>query len=572
MPLRVYYNNNGDLQPCTIRPTPLVSINTTPLKNGAGDIFGVTYEIVLTGTLLADQGTPYGIKQDNTAYNFYPDDGPSPALIGPYNAFDNNRSHYENNRPPRQIINNIEASNSIFSKQKTLRALFSKEGYKLEITDFNDDEATIICYPRFNNISFQEGIYVDRCDYTISLEADILFNKDLKIDHEGTFIPTLSGNLQIQNINESQLINRADLAGVFISDFSEEWSLETDESVGESTNIPRSYRITHSVNAVGKKHYCNDSSDFKPAWMQAKQFVQRKLYDNITKYPNIMGKIGSGLINLVESYGGYNHVRSEQLSESAGTYSATETWLLASGSAYENFNISLSSSVDNPFVSVNIDGSIRGLTTIPASGYDKLQTSVSAFDNALKKYNKVSNSGQFGLSSDIYKRANNLVAVQLNSQPKSISVTTNQYAGEIGYSLQFDNRPTNIISGVLVENISVNDTYPGDVFAVIPVIGRKTGPVLQYIGGRSEYRRDVQISLIMDYTKIPYEGERNGLLLRKPSIAEPTASQLFKLVTELSPANEPGVRKYFLSPPSENWSPKDGAYSLSLSWTYELDS
>lgn len=572
MPLRVYYNEgSGPAEACTIRPTPLVSINTNPLKNGAGDIFGVTYEITLNGTLLADQGTPYGIRVDGSRYPFDANDAPTPNSIGPYGAFDNNRSHFENNKPPRQFISNIEASNSIFSKQKALRALFLKEGLKLEITDFNDDEATIICYPRFGSISFQEGIYVDTCDYTISLEADVLLNKDSKIDHEGTLIPTASGNIIIPNITEN-ILTGPQFSGVFISDFSEDWSLETDESLGESPEVPRSYRISHSINAVGKKHYSENG--FKPAWVQAKQFVQSRVYDTIDKYPNIMGKIGSGLLNLVQSYGGYNHVRSEQLSESAGTYSVTETWLLASGNAYENFNISLSSSIDNPFVSVSIDGSIRGLTTIPASGYDKPkdQNTISAFDNALKKYNKVSNSGQFGLTSDIYKRANNLVAVQLNSQPRSISVTTNQYAGEIGYSLQFDNRPTNIISGVLTENISVNDTYPGDIFAVIPVLGRKTGPVLQYIGGRTEYKRDVQINLIMDYTKIPYESGRNNLLLRKPSIAEPTATQLFNLITQLSPANEPGVRKYFVFPPTENWNPKEGAYSLSLSWTYELDS
>jgi len=75
----------------------------------------------------------------------------------------------------------------------------------------------------------------------------------------------------------------------------------------------------------------------------------------------------------------------------------------------------------------------------------------------------------------------------------------------------------------------------------------------------------------MDYTKIPYGETRNPLLLKKPSVVSPTAEQIHELLIELSPANEPGVRKYFLSPPSESWSPKDGQYSLNLSWTYELD-
>jgi hypothetical protein len=147
----------------------------------------------------------------------------------------------------------------------------------------------------------------------------------------------------------------------------------------------------------------------------------------------------------------------------------------------------------------------------------------------------------------------------------------NENTGEITYNLSFDNRPTNIVSGVLSEQITINDTYPGDVFAVIPVLGRPTGPVLQYIGGRTEYRRDVQLNLLMDYTKIPYGSTRNSLLLKKPSVIEPTASQISKLIQELSPEGEQGVRKYFLSPPQESWSPKEGSYNISLSWVYELD-
>ena len=87
-----------------------------------------------------------------------------------------------------------------------------------------------------------------------------------------------------------------------------------------------------------------------------------------------------------------------------------------------------------------------------------------------------------------------------NGQPNSVTVGANKFAGTLSYQLQFDNRPTNIISEVVSENIEVNDTYPGDVFTTIPVIGRKTGPVLQYLGGRTEHRRDVSLSFVMDYT------------------------------------------------------------------------
>ena len=292
-------------------------------------------------------------------------------------------------------------------------------------------------------------------------------------------------------------------------------------------------------------------------------------------------------MNLIDKYRGFNHTRTEDIDVSAGSFSVTETFLLASGDSYEDYNMSVSKGIDNAFVSVSIDGTVKGLNEISPSGFGEHQTvgvgfvppaspptieviASGAYDNALKKYNEITNSGQYGLTSDVFKRAQNSVAFELNSQPKSISLGLNEFNGEITYSLEFDNRPTNIMSGVLSENISVNDTYPGDVFAIIPVLGRATGPVLQYVGSRTEYKRDVQIELQMDYTDLHYASGR-GLITQKPSIVEPTRTQLRNLIKSLSPEGEPGVRQYFISAPSENWSPKTGSYNFSISWTYELD-
>lgn len=579
MAIRVYYNNDIN-QPCTIRPSPLCSIARNILKNGAGESFGITYTITLNGTLLADQGTPYAFEEIGETPNRYPFYGTTPNSVGPYGSFDSNTSHTDNSKPPKQSISTLRASQAIFAKQKALSALFSKDGQMLEITDFETDLPAVICYPRFVSIDFQEGVYVEKCDYTITLECDTLLNQNYKVDIDGTLIPNTSGI--VFNKTESDLLNS--LNASFISDYSEDWSIEVDDAVAESIDLPRTYRITHNLSATGKTHHGPKNAgdpyniETKPAWKQAQNFVLSKLAVNQPvsglPYPNILGNIGSGTINLVNTYRGFNHVRNEQVGVSNGTYAVTETWLLASGTAYESYNLSISSSSDNPFISVSIDGNIKGLSEYNPGSFGGTVSSsgkLSAYDNALRKYHQISNSGNFGLSSDIYKRANNSVAVQLNSQPRSISIGANQVAGDLTYNLQFDNRPTNIISGVLAESIQINDTYPGDVFAIIPVIGRKTGPVLQYIGGRTEYKRDLSINLTLDYTKVPYGSTRNSFMLQKPSLVEPMASQIGSLISEVSPAKEPGIRKYFISPPTEQWNPKEGTYNLNISWTYELD-
>jgi len=347
------------------------------------------------------------------------------------------------------------------------------------------------------------------------------------------------------------------------------------------------------MNATGKKHYYPDdlTGNVKKseAWEQARDYVQLTLMPpasgsvfvgtDVRNYPNVMNQIGSGTLNLISSYRGFNHVRTEEANVSDGSYSVTENWVIASGTAYENYTMSIKSDTSAPFVSVGIDGTIKGLSEVLSSGVEYGGVGdISAqygsnlpYANATKKFREISNEGKYGIASNVYKRANNAVAVQLNTQPKSISLGTNEFIGEITYALEFDNRPTNIISGVLSENISVNDTYPGDIFAVIPVIGRETGPILQYIGGRSEYRRDVSIELGLDYTDVPYGSGRASLLLQKPSIVEPTRTQIRNLINELSPAQEPGIRKYFINAPTESWNPKNGSYNFSISWVYELD-
>jgi hypothetical protein len=565
--IRLRYDNIAS-EECTIRPTPLVSISQNISRDGAGESFGVSYTLTLTGTLLADQGSPYA---HDTGGVRYPSPSASPNSVGPYGAFDSNISHFSDNRPPKQQVPFNNATQALLFKQTVLRSLFARDGQRFEVTDIDDDEPSLICFPRFVDINFTEGIYVDQCQYTVTLEVDTLLDKDMKVHVDGSLF---SGSA-VEGQLEFDLIN--DPSSAFIQDYSNDWTLEVDDSFGEAVNLPNTYRISHSITATGKTHHGPGGKLL--AWEQARKFVQNRLADSIEDYPNVMGQIGSGTINLIDAYGGFNHVRTEQLSESAGSYSVTENWILASGNSHENYTLTTSTSVDTPFTSVSIDGAIKGLSSVSPSGYAS-GTGNMSYENALSKYNSVSNNGVLGVGSNIYQRANNIVAMELNPKPLSVGTSTNEYNGEVTYNVQFDDRPSNAIDIALSENISINDTYPGDIFAIIPVLGRVTGPVLQHIGGRTEYRRDVSIDLLIGASGIGYSGVglsspgstmRTNLLLSKPSLVEPSATQLKALISELSPSGDVGIRKWFLSPPTEDWSPKNGNYSLRLSWTYELD-
>jgi hypothetical protein len=583
--ITVYYKNNPS-SACVIRPTPFVSISYSAQRNKIGT-FGGTYDITLTGTIIDDEGSP--ISTTNSTE-------PSGSFVHNYT------------RPASQIVPFDQKLRSILQKQNAIRELFAIDGQKIEILPISVDSGNtnsggsdlpiITCYPTVQSINFEEGIYVNTCRYTITLRTDVLLDENNHVFIDGSIGNTFAasgndGRTNFYNNNttrksQTDLINEF---GGFIEDFTENWSIEVDDQNAitntASNNIGiesiRTYRLTRNISATGKVVYApsgeSDTVTRYEGWQQAKNFVKKKIAkssNGYDEYPSldIEQVFAKDFLNISQAFGGYNHSRTENIDKTNGQYSLADTWLLSSGTAYENYNMNVTSSLDAPLISVSMQGTIKGLSSIPPSGslYGGTGPSgTSPYQNALAKYREISNNGQYGLTSSLYKRANNSVAPDLNAQPKSLSLGLNEFTGEITYSLEFNNRPMNYISGVLSENISINDTYPGDVFAVIPVLGRQTGPILQYIGGRTEYQRSVGIEFVVDYTDLPYGRNRTSFVLSKPSLNEPVRTQINELISALSPANEPGIRKYFLSPPSESWNPKEGRYSINLNWTYELD-
>ena len=606
-----------------IRPCPLVSIAFTANKNKIGSMGG-SYSITLTGAILPDEGSPRVATGANT-----------PVSDGNVKTQVFNTAYSP--RPAGNIVPADLRMGAILHKQNALRELFAVDGQKMEIVPISEGDAAITCYPTVESISFEEGVYISICRYTITLKAEVLTDMSDKVLLDGrvalNFQPT--GNVLNSDPNKPTNIVPAtgrltiqehiDQHGGFVEDFSESWAIEVDEGASNTNtlspntstaphplSIIRGYRLTRNMSATGRTMYSHLGRH--EAWTQAQSFIHKKLegrrgagtVNTYDTYPRLtLDKLfASGFINLsTTAFGGYNHSRTQTIDKTAGTCSTSDTWLLSSGTAYETYTASFSSSADTNDSTVTIDGTIKGLTSISASGMiyggnERLiqnANSNTPYQNATLKYASVTNGGNFGASSHIYKRIQNISNLQFNPQPKSVTVGTNEFSGEITYNLTFTTAPGNMFDGTSSESISLNDTYPGDVFAVIPVLGRANGPVLQYLGSRTEYRRDVTISLVfpantnlITTTPAPeYNGttampttlnptqqianNRYQYVMSKPSLFEPNRSKLFNLMISLSPAYEVGIKKYFLSPPVETWNPFDRSYSISLNWTYELD-
>ena len=175
-------------------------------------------------------------------------------------------------------------------------------------------------------------------------------------------------------------------------------------------------------------------------------------------------------------------------------------------------------------------------------------------------------------------------------KPLTRSVARNFSAGTISYTYNFDDRPPNLIPGSISESIQVNDTYPGEIFSVTPVIGRSQ-PVLQYLNSRSEYKRSLSINVTMGKptgyawgtepgANVDISGRITGnhdnilkslMLHQKPSISN--SFELNYIYQAANPVNDPYFTvvggKCFHSAPTESWDAKTRNYTYNIEWTYE---
>jgi len=485
------YNSNR-----IIPAPPSVSPQKVYQKTGDGKIIGAGFTITINGTLLPDKGSP---RTDGSFWNL-------PGY------------------PPDETIPDESRLAAILRKQEALRKLFATEGYLFEIQS-GDGTPAMKFSPRIVSLDFldNETRWYNRCDYTLVLECDVIY---------------VNGQL----ISEDQFAE-------FISDASENWSFEVDETP-EGIDMPRTYRVTHSISATGKRFYNENGGLVKQAWEQARDYVLPKL-----GISNFFAS-SSGVNNLPDYYRGFNYVRANNQDDTAGQYSVTESWLLASGAALEEFTCDIRNSQDTGVTQVTLAGSINGLEERDSN----MNLIRKKYTNGLAKWGQVAPA--------IFTRAQNYAGITLNPVTLSRQVGKNDINGTISYSYEYDNRPTNLFSGMNYESIRINTVFAGDLFASIPIIGRANGNLLQDLSGKTENSVTLSIELV---TQPPSFGDGSisalsNAFFRNPRVAQ--ANTFNNLIQAARPSLNFNATKEFNREPSEDWDVKTGRYNYSIQWVF----
>ena len=429
--------------------------------------------------------------------------------------------------PANEDIDAEDRLRAVMRKQQALRELFQLHGGQFEVYS-GSGFSTLRCYPRIVSIEFPEDIWYERSNYTITMECDEIYG-----------------------------IGDSDEFSEYIESATEEWSIDTNEdpqAVGASTT----FTLTHNISAVGKTFYDITGAQPREAWQYAEQYVLARL-----GFDAYMA-MSSGVNDLPSYYHGWNHLRSNQVDKKGGGFSVSESWLLASGVAIEDFTITTTSDIEAPHQRVSIQGNVTGFEERQAVGGKEMKLTTTKWANAQTKFAWAS-----GVA---YTRAKEYSGLtNLNVKPLTLTVGRNPLRGTIDYTIDYDTRPLQLIEGAKSEVLSINDNIGGELFASVFVLGRTAGPVLQDLGTKPANTRDLNIEIVVDPPTIV---DRTSATMReiindkKPSQDAQFSTNLTNIIEAANPSYL-GATTIFQDQPQETWNPLEGRYTYTTRWTYE---
>ena len=540
-------------------PAPLVSFNRQNYNNVGRPGFGTDFTASLQGTLIQTHGNPYysGGTVDLSTDTWTTTPEVESAEI--------------------TAVGNNDRLDATIKKQEKIRSLFSNpvvsgvaQPIKVSIQGWDTGlEGSGLSFMAFvDDISFDsDGNWAAPNTYTISLR-------------NATFLSSANnGEFDAYQNETKSTYHITSISETF--DISEEGQQTlTFDSNNNFTNNNKVYTINRSINAVGSPVYDENGSYVSglAPWQQASGYIYEYLGLGSDQLPDIRAQFYS---TLGSGYNIANTAYSENVDPDTGSYSLTETYIAYSGVSpvIETINIDVSQA-EAEINSITVNGTINGLNTI-----DGFSSSGNAFVNAEAYWDSIST----GVPPAAYYYAHAVLPASgwLHPRPLSQNVARDFAGGSISYSYTFDDRPPNIIPGSVSETITINDTYPGELFSVTPVIGRSQ-PILQYLNSRSEYKRSLSINVTMgakapvwnlsdvngygQLSNLVAQGVTQSLLIsQKPSI---TNTSEFNLIYQAAnPVNDPNFTvvngKCFHSAPTEDWDARTRSYSYNIEWTYE---
>ena len=418
-----------------------------------------------------------------------------------------------------------------FSHMNDIRDIFKGNGGNLYLYDTGGKLVLQGKGATIKSIQFDQSDnkWFNYAPYTIELEfneIDFLgCNNNATIPCTGSFFHTDQPKVTTSD-------NLVDFKKYKLKSFNDKWTFNLDNEV----YTQNTFKVTYTISATGK-HYYNSEGQLIPAWLQAKNFVQDRLYtqikaliDGAAALSNTDDRDGcsatfsaanlyqqdtskslfKGFDNSTIKYKIYNETINCNTSESAGSFSVTYNAIISGqdlgagdgNNATHTHTQSISTNNDGADYSttLSVQGSVQGMIRggiidytqndfeLPQQGtfLTKYDGETTKYDNALNSYYHYIG-GNTDLK-DSFKNDKNITKARLlikNSNgaatPSSFVLDHNYHEGSISYSAQYDSKLNRGLSqGYMNISIVKNDPVPIINEFVIP--GRSAGPLIQWLG------------------------------------------------------------------------------------------
>jgi hypothetical protein len=263
--------------------------------------------------------------------------------------------------------------------------------------------------------------------------------------------------------------------------------------------------------------------------------IVKTYHPDLFGYTDDTGIFGPDLTE--DGYKFYNHIRTPSCNYSAGSYSVTETWTASNIAATLEMEIEASTD-ESGITAMTLSGTITGL--------DESQVNS-------KKINKISNAD--AILSEIDSNAYALVSQYYPVIPdatladviRSKSIGRNKITGVITFNYVY-NDSTVLIPNSISSSITITDDNENaqiQTVAILPIIAKTNGPIIQNMATTPEKKRSIQIEAVM----------KRGYRKQKPNVTS--------IVNNYKPTATCYVQSH-----SETWEPGSGTYNLSLEWVY----
>lgn len=460
---------------------------------------------------------------------------------------------------------------NIDSLQDSLIAAFASDGQKFELSC--GGSVMMVCYPKLvGPISFQpsNNNWYFTTPYTIELEFE-----DYRGDDNKPYVEQASESWSVEFIEDSPQYC-LELSGV------------TNQTPGYYYGKDCNYimmRVSHSLNAVGQQHFIDLYGTGtgvsgavvgtgvtgylqKDAWQYARDWCTGRLgFDETVIQDSGTLNLGITGVSGVARYGTYNHMRGVTRSETQGTYSVDENWIVTmsgSGNTYsgdlratEDFTINVEQTIENPLTAVSVQGQIQGWETkqygITPGDFLVTETKMQAAELYWST-----------ILLRILPRAQlyyqQVASGTLNVLPMAKTVGYSPSKGTISYNYSYDDRPSNCISGALSESITVDSNYAVDVFASIPILGRPSH-LTQDLG----IYTNPTLTVTVECTMPPATGcGLSGLMAGIPR------TQVNSLLCDFQTDLTGHYDSVYVIENKEVWLPKVGKYTRTMGWLYTL--